>query len=75
MNKTVQMAYDYLMGEGEIDLFAVLDYLNSQGVYPSCAEKDEIALMVDSILTELDLVRSLKLLWDTKRYNRLVYGL
>lgn len=73
-NEVMTIAYDYLINDGDLDTFAVLDYLGTQGIEPMEQEVEAIALMVDDILTELSLVRSIKLLWDVKRYNRLVYG-
>lgn len=75
MTKAVQKAYDYLMDENPIDLHQTLEYLNSQNVSASESEVMAIAEMIDDIRTELYMVRSLKLMWDVKRFNRLAYGL
>ena len=64
----------YIMNEGEIALFPALEHLESIGIKPSEAEVEEISSYVDSLNYESYLFRSLRMRWETERYNRLRYG-
>lgn len=73
--QVLTMAYDYLMSGGDVDLFSVIKHLQANSINPNQSEIDDISLTVDLINIELNMVRSLKLPWDTRRYNRLAYGI
>ena len=73
--KVLDMARAYLMDDNEIDFYGVLRYLESIGIIPTESEADAIYNMVSDILMEIDLVRSLKLKYDMRKINRLLYGI
>ena len=76
MNNILSIAKDYLLNsDSEISFYEVLNHLNELGYTLSEFEVNEVFKLVNDIALEISMVRSMKFWWETKKHNRLMYGI
>ncbi len=72
----LDIARNYLLNsDAEIDFYKTLNHLNQLGYSLTEYEVDELYKMISDIQYELGMVQSLRFWWETRKHNRLCYGI